>query len=92
MSGKVTERSAERKEACGDNLPPTPTRPINLRNVEAVRRELQRVYSEARRGTIDPVVASKLVYILSIAAKLLEQGEAEKRLTELEARLAAIKR
>lgn len=92
MSGKVTERSAERKQGRGDGIPPTPSRPINLRDVEAVRRELQRVYSEARRGTVDPVVASKLVYILSVAAKLLEQSEAEKRLTELEARLAAIKR
>ncbi|MEJ1966494.1 MAG: hypothetical protein WDO56_35130 [Gammaproteobacteria bacterium] len=55
-----------------------------------VRRELARLYSDAREGkVVQPGNAAKLAYILTCLQKSLESEVIEKRLNELEAKLTA---
>lgn len=51
-----------------------------------VRREMAKVYREARSGKIDKAEAAKLVWILGEVRKSMEAEEIERRLSELEAR------
>ncbi|SCY13738.1 hypothetical protein [Nitrosospira sp. Nsp13] len=62
---------------------PTPLK-IKMNALEDVRREMARVYREARVGTIDTSEAGRLAYILSGIAKLIEATEIEKRLELME--------
>jgi hypothetical protein len=52
----------------------------------AVRRELARLYDDARNGKAKPGDAAKLAYILTCLQKCLEFEVIEKRLDTLEAR------
>jgi len=72
-------------EARGFMMIPTP--PIKLASIEEIRREMARVYRDARTATTDTAVASRLVYILTSIAKMIEMGQLEKRMTELERKL-----
>lgn len=66
---------------------PTPKkRRIALRSIEDARRELARVYRDMRAGRIHTADGSKLAYVLSLHADLVERGQLEARLTELEER------
>lgn len=56
-----------------------------LNTVGRVRRELIRLYKEARNGELDVNDASKLANILFLAARLLEGQELEARIAKLEA-------
>ncbi len=62
---------------------PTPKR-IKLTTVRGVRRELASVYSDCRQGRLDPSTGSKLTYILTAVAKVLEVSDLEARLIALE--------
>jgi uncharacterized Zn finger protein (UPF0148 family) len=53
--------------------------------VEDVRRELARVYREAKSGRRDVSDSSKLAHILSVLARLIESSDLERRIQELEA-------
>ncbi len=48
-----------------------------------VRREMARVYREARGGIIDSSEAGRLAYILTGIGKLIEATEIEKRLSQM---------
>lgn len=61
----------------------TPSK-IKLNTHEDVRRELARVYREAREGIIDTSDAGRLTYILVGIGKLIEITEIEKRLLHME--------
>jgi len=65
-------------------LLPVPTPPINLHDLEAVRREMARVYRDMRGNRIDTQDGTRLIYALSQIGKLHEAVELEKRITELE--------
>ena len=69
--------------------PPSPPKPKprcgRLNTVGRVRRELVRLYKEARAGTLDVNDASRLANILFLAARLLEGAELEARIAKLEA-------
>lgn len=68
---------------------PDPTPPkIKLNSIEDVRREMATVYREARSGKLDIGDAGRLAYILTGIGKMIEVGEIEKRLSELEASTA----
>ena len=56
-----------------------------LDSLVRVRRELARLYGEARRGQIDALEASRLGNILAVMGRLIEGGELELRVAELEA-------
>lgn len=68
----------------GTTLLPVPTPPINLHDLEAVRREMARVYRDMRGRRIDSQDGTRLVYVLAQIAKVHEIAVLEKRLVELE--------
>ncbi|MEQ1753391.1 MAG: hypothetical protein ABL973_04595 [Micropepsaceae bacterium] len=70
------EQSVKRK--------PTPLRKIDLRDANAMRRELATLYREARSGHIPPTEATKLAHILEIMRRMYETSELEARLELLE--------
>ena len=57
---------------------------VDLRNGEAIARELARVYREARTGAIDLRSACQLAFLLTSLARLREIGVIEARLSALE--------
>ncbi|AEJ02499.1 hypothetical protein Nit79A3_2745 [Nitrosomonas sp. Is79A3] len=71
----------------GQVLQALPTPQIKLATIEDCRREMARVYRDARTARIDTQDASRFVYILSQIGKLIETGQLEQRLIELEQRL-----
>ena len=68
----------------GPELKPLATPRINLSTTEDVRREMGRVYREARSRKIATNEATKLVYMLTQLLKATELYLLEKRLVELE--------
>ena len=68
----------------GQLLRSVPTPQLKLATIEDVRREMARVYREARTGVSDTANASRLVYMLISIAKMIEIGQLEQRLTILE--------
>jgi hypothetical protein len=59
---------------------------ISLKSLGAVRREMQRVYSDTRQGRIESQEGARLTYILSQVGKVLEIEVIEQRLLRLEGR------
>lgn len=55
-----------------------------LDTLVACRRELARLYREARTGTLDTQEATRLTFIVMNIARLIEGGELERRLAALE--------
>lgn len=68
----------------GQVLSVIPTPQLKLASVEDIRREMCRVYKDARRGATDTSDASRLVYMLTSIAKMIELGQFEQRLSILE--------
>lgn len=68
----------------GQVLQALPTPQIKLATIEDCRREMARVYRDARTARIDTQDASRFVYILSQIGKLIELSDIEKRLEILE--------
>lgn len=66
-----------------------PTPRLNLSSSDDVRREMSRVYREARSRSIQTSDATKLVFILTQILRAHEQVVLEARLTELESRCVA---
>ena len=63
-----------------------PTPRLNLSTSEDVRREMAKVYREARSRQIEPSEATKLVFILTQILRAHEQVVLEGRITQLEQR------
>jgi hypothetical protein len=59
---------------------------LNLSTSEDVRREMARLYREARSHLIEPSEATKLVFILTQILRAHEQVVLENRITELESK------
>lgn len=70
----------------GAHLVPLPTPPLNLHNLDAVRREMAKVYRDMRGRRIDSQDGTRLVYVLSQIAKVHEIAVVEKKLEALEAK------
>jgi hypothetical protein len=68
----------------GQLLRAVPTPQLKLASLEDCRREMARVYRDARTGMTDTANASRLVYMLTSIAKMIEIGQLEQRLTILE--------
>jgi hypothetical protein len=66
-----------------------PTPRLNLSTSEDVRREMAKVYREARSRQIEPSEATKLVFILTQILRAHEQVVLEGRITNLEQRQLA---
>lgn len=63
--------------------PPSPTvakaKRMRLHSVSDVKRELRRLYVEARNGTIKSADATKLAYLLNMLANLMVDSDLEER-------------
>lgn len=57
---------------------------ISLKSLGAVRREMQKVYTDVRRGRIESQEGARLTYILAQVGKVLEVEQIELRLVALE--------
>ena len=68
----------------GQGLRVIPTPQLKLATIEDCRREMARVYRDARTGMTDTANASRLVYMLISIAKMIEIGQLEQRLIILE--------
>ncbi len=68
----------------GQLLVAVPTPQLKLATVDDCRREMARVYREAKTASIDMADASRLVYMLISIAKMIELGQLEQRITQLE--------
>ena len=68
----------------GQLLMAVPTPQLKLATIDDCRREMARVYRDARTGMTDTANASRLVYMLTSIAKMIEIGQLEQRLTILE--------
>jgi hypothetical protein len=68
----------------GEGIPPAGRSRLRLDTLDRVRRELVRIYREARDGKRDVSDASKLAHILTMIARILEGSDLEKRITALE--------
>lgn len=55
-----------------------------LNSLAGVRLELTRVYRDARQGKIPTQEASRLTFILSVIARVIEGSELERRVEALE--------
>ena len=67
---------------------PTAIRIGKLDTLGAVRAEAARLYRAGRRGELPAQDAGRLATVLALAAKLIEGGEFERRLEQVEARLS----
>jgi hypothetical protein len=67
----------------GDVLP-TPSKKIDLANINDVRLEMATVYRGMKGGTIETSDGSRLVFTLSAIAKLMMEHDIEMRLELLE--------
>ena len=87
-STSVAVKGTVREEVIpADQSPTQPTTPrtrISLRDVDAIRREMARVYRDARRGQLETSQAARLTYMLSEIRKTWEVSVLERRLTALE--------
>jgi hypothetical protein len=73
-----------RSDQSGQGVVLLPAPQIRLNDLEAVRREMARVYREARGGMINSQDASRFVYILGELRKLFEATDLERRIKTLE--------
>ena len=71
------------KASRGTPLPPA----RGLERMAGVRRELARLYRQARGGALDVGEASKLANILQILGRMIEGSALEERLAEVERRV-----
>lgn len=79
---KSKEKNAITAGNPGITVLPSPK--LNLHDLEAVRREMARVYRDMRGGTIDTQDGTRLVYVLGEMRKLFELLELERRIQALE--------
>jgi uncharacterized membrane protein len=68
----------------GQVLTAVPTPQLKLATIEDCRREMARVYRDARNSKTDTADASRLVYMLTSIAKMIEIGQLEQRIANLE--------
>jgi hypothetical protein len=73
-------------------VPSTPSPPTvgKLDTLTRVRRQMTRLYKEARTGTLETQEATRLCFLLVSIAKLIESSDLERRIEAMEATLSGI--
>jgi len=66
-----------------------PSKRLKLETAAHVRRELARIYREARREEISTQTATRLAYLLEVLSRQIERTDLEKRIEALEEGKAA---
>ena len=81
------------KAIAGQLLARTPTRPRRpvLKTLPDVRREMARVYREMRRGRLETQDATRMTYVLTQIAKIIQTAELEARIEAVERALGSRK-
>ena len=88
----MPRKTTKDRPAGGDNsgivLLPAPRIPraINLNNLDAVRREMAKVYRDMRTRTIDSQDGARMIFALSQIGKMFELTQLERRIDALEER------
>ena len=86
MARKATKKSdadrAPRPAPSGEGA-----RRLQIRTLDAVRRHMVARYNDARTGHMTIADAKGLVYLLGQIAYVIREGEIERRLADLEARI-----
>lgn len=85
MARNDTTESSESGAAGGVPAAPRPRLRLPLNTADDARRELARLYREAKSGGRDVSEASKLANMLAILARMIETGDLEARIEALEA-------
>lgn len=74
----------------GEYIPAEPPlvqrKPVKLATVRDCRRELAKVYNDARTGLVETQDASRLAFILGTITKTLELETFEQRIAQLESK------
>jgi hypothetical protein len=70
----------------GELIPANPVRSTRLRlgSIREVRRELQKVYEDAKAGRMTTQDAGRLTYILQALAGMIRDSDLEERIKKLE--------
>ena len=93
LSGRVLVHLHGRKFMNGKRIggsPPAPAdRRVRLDTIPRCRRELARLYTEARAGRLPAQEATRLASIVTSIARLIEGAELEQRLDALEAAMGS---
>lgn len=76
--------STKRTRATPSNSAEPPRLRLKLASAEDVRRELARLYRQARAGRLEVGDASRLANVLQILSRSIETSDLETRLTALE--------
>lgn len=85
MAARSNKNPATSRADTGDGgLSPSPRQRLPLKSAEDVRRELARLYREARGKRMDVSDASRLANILQILGRLIETSDLEARVIEVE--------
>jgi len=75
-------------QLCVVPVDPTPVKlaspRLRLDRISDCKRELGRLYKEARRGEISAQTATRLAYLLNMMAQMIETSELEKRVEAIE--------
>jgi len=88
MNAKGAVREPQTIDGATLALVPAPQRrKAQLDRLEGVRREMSRVYRDMESGRRDSQDGSRLVYVLTQIAKVLELTEIERRVDALEHRV-----
>lgn len=78
---------ADSETGGGGELQPLPPRPkIDLRDAEAIRRELGAVYRDMRAGRIQTADGTKLAFVLDLLRRAYETADLQARIEALEGR------
>lgn len=85
---KATERRSAQSHGGSQNKVktlPDAVPDVQVRDCEDVVKLLSETINQVRKGKIDPRVANAVGYLANVLIKAAEQGELEKRITEVEA-------
>ncbi len=84
MAEKRTTKSPVSRANAGDRAAPPLRVRTRLQTIDDVKRELARLYREARAKKVETQDASRLANLLFILGRMIEGSDLEKRLDALE--------
>lgn len=84
MSKKGNDNDQQLIEGEVISSTPTPRKQVRLSSMKDCRRELVKVYVDARFGSVDPQNATRLTYILVSISNMIKDHELEERVKKLE--------
>lgn len=79
------EKFAESRTGKGNgesHTPPAKASKIQLNDIHAIRRELAKLYREARGGQVPAADATKLGHLLELLRRMVETGDLQDQIAE----------